>query len=92
MSTYIKWIIENTKLRLKSPKLYQQKLNDENVEEEDEEVDSTVYYVIQSRIINNQDVETNLEIILKLTTFAGDKVYSVICKNRNLLIKMDKLQ
>ena len=49
-------------------------------------------YVIQTSIINNQNVEVNLEIILKLTTFAGNQVYSLVCKNRNLLIKMDKLE
>ena len=77
MSNYIKWIINNTKLSVNS---------------KDSTVDSTYYYIIQSRIINNQNIEINLEIILKLTTFAGDQVYSVVCKNRNLLIKMDKLQ
>ena len=49
-------------------------------------------YIIQTSIINNQNVEVNLEIILKLTTFAGNQVYSLVCKNRNLLIKMDKLE
>ena len=48
--------------------------------------------MIQTRIINNSNLEVNLEITLKLTTFAGKQVYSLVCKNRNLLIKMDKLE
>jgi hypothetical protein len=77
---YIKWIIDNTELQIKK--------------KDTPALDSAQshHYIIQSRIINNKDIEVNLEIILKLTTFAGDQVYSVVCKNRNLLIKLDKLQ
>jgi len=78
---YIKWIIDNTELQIKkkdTPAL--------------DSAHESHHYIIQSRIINNKDIEVNLEIILKLTTFAGDQVYSVVCKNRNLLIKLDKLQ
>ena len=99
LSEYIKWIIGTTKLKIRPNASKSNgaggsygKANGNNNSIDDDDTDSTYYYIIQSRIINNINIETNLEIILKLTTFAGDKVYSVICKNRNLLIKMDKLQ
>ena len=103
LSEYIKWIIGTTKLKINptgtngEKGTSHKKANNNGTNgtnnSVDDDTDSTLYYyIIQSRIINNINIETNLEIILKLTTFAGDKVYSVICKNRNLLIKMDKLQ
>ena len=100
LSEYIKWIIGTTKLKInptgtngaKNGSSHKKQANGSNNADDADDTDSTYYYIIQSRIINNINIETNLEIILKLTTFAGDKVYSVICKNRNLLIKMDKLQ
>ncbi len=48
--------------------------------------------MIQSKIINNKNDEVNLEIILKMTTFAGNQVYSLVCKNRNLLKKFEEVK
>ena len=84
LSHYIKWIIDNTELQIcRREKMESPTLLDSA---------QSHHYIIQSRIINNKDIEVNLEIILKLTTFSGDQIYSVVCKNRNLLIKLDKLQ
>ena len=48
--------------------------------------------MIKSTIINNLNTEVNLEIILKMTTFAGNQVYSLVCKNRNLLKNYEKVK
>ena len=48
--------------------------NDLELEEDDIDnvIECSDQYIIQTWIINNSNLEVNLEIILKLTTFAGN--------------------
>ena len=61
LNDFIKWIINYTKIN--RPDAEDEETNSLNLEKE---------YVIQTSILNNSNTEVNLEIILKLTTFAGN--------------------
>jgi len=60
LNDFIKWIINYTKIHHPES----DGLNDS--------LDLSKEYVIQTSILNNSNTEVNLEIILKLTTFAGN--------------------